>query len=824
MADLIVSSLVDTFMQTTTAAQMRSVAAAAAAADLADYLPLTGGTLSGPLSGTTVAASAGLFAGSTNVVPTADVTGLFLGTFASPFGGAGPATIYKDAAGGATTSFFMAHYAAGSGYNLEFNSIDGTTGQNAYVVQGSTAGVTGQFWYAGTTTALTLNTNNLVLSAGRRFTALEAGSAANPSYHFAESGAGSNQGMYQVSSTAIGFSGAGSELMRLTHGTGMSVTGSITASTQLISSVATGTAPLVVASTTNVPNLNASSLSGATFAAPGAIGGTTPAAGTFTTLVAGSTTSLLVGTAGSAVGNIGFRNATSGTITLAPPTGALGTVTVTLPASGTLFSSATLTDVLQAGTFAADAGGSDTYAITLAPAITAYVTGAHYRFKANTANTGAATLNINGLGAKTIVKVSGGITTALATNDILAGQWVDLVYDGTNLQMQSTLGNAPSGSGTVASGTINKVAKYTAGTTVGDSLITDDGTTMTYAGTGGITSAGTATGVLTATGATSGALKLTGVDAMAQIVTINLAAQTSGAATITILDQAGVSRNILTAGTLTATRVPFVSANGVLTDDADMTFVTDTLTVAKAVLSGTTSLLLGTAGSAVGNIGFRNATSGTATLAPPTGALGTYTVTLPNAASTMPIFGQQITFAGPTQARTITLPDAAFTVARTDASQTLNGAQILAEGASVQLDPAGSADGAWSGISVTGTSGYSQAFGDVVMLDPNQSPARWELASVSAAVGAVGDCRGNLAMVVVTGTDGNSCTLLRRGNVRADANFPALTVNGVVYATTTGDITQTQPTTTDHVIRILGQAITADEIYFDPDNIWTTHT
>jgi hypothetical protein len=59
-------------------------------------------------------------------------------------------------------------------------------------------------------------------------------------------------------------------------------------------------------------------------------------AGSFTTLSASSTTSLLLGTAGSAVGNVGFRNATSGTTTLAPATGALGTGTVTLPLSGTL--------------------------------------------------------------------------------------------------------------------------------------------------------------------------------------------------------------------------------------------------------------------------------------------------------------------------------------------------------------------------------------------------------------------------------------------------------------------------------------------------------
>ena len=92
--------------------------------------------------------------------------------------------------------------------------------------------------------------------------------------------------------------------------------------------------------------------------------------------------------------------------------------------------------------FAADAGSTDAYAATLSPAPSAYTTGAHYRFKANTANTGAATINFNSLGAKTIVKAAGGITTTLADNDIRVGQWVDLVYDGTNMQMQSTLGNA----------------------------------------------------------------------------------------------------------------------------------------------------------------------------------------------------------------------------------------------------------------------------------------------------------------------------------------------------------------------------------------------
>lgn len=93
--------------------------------------------------------------------------------------------------------------------------------------------------------------------------------------------------------------------------------------------------------------------------------------------------------------------------------------------------------------YCADAGASDTYACNLGPSPVGYVAGATYYFKANTANTGAATINFNSLGAKTIVKVAGGVTTALADNDILASQVVSVTYDGTNMQMQSLLGNPP---------------------------------------------------------------------------------------------------------------------------------------------------------------------------------------------------------------------------------------------------------------------------------------------------------------------------------------------------------------------------------------------
>lgn len=130
------------------------------------------------------------------------------------------------------------------------------------------------------------------------------------------------------------------------------------------------------------------------------------------------------------------------------------------------------------GNSCVDAGGSDTYACTLSPAIASYVTGGHYRFKANTANTGAATINLNAIGAKTIVKAAGGITTALADNDIRSGQWVDLVYDGTNMQMQSLLGNAAAGGTGCTSSGSNIIQKGDGAGGCSSSSATDNGTTF----------------------------------------------------------------------------------------------------------------------------------------------------------------------------------------------------------------------------------------------------------------------------------------------------------------------------------------------------------
>lgn len=83
---------------------------------------------------------------------------------------------------------------------------------------------------------------------------------------------------------------------------------------------------------------------------------------------------------------------------------------------------------IQAEQYAASAAGNDTYAVTLSPVPAAYVNGMVVRFKADVANTGPATLNVNTLGAISIVTSVG---TALVTGDIVANQIVQVIYNST---------------------------------------------------------------------------------------------------------------------------------------------------------------------------------------------------------------------------------------------------------------------------------------------------------------------------------------------------------------------------------------------------------
>jgi hypothetical protein len=96
----------------------------------------------------------------------------------------------------------------------------------------------------------------------------------------------------------------------VTANAGVSTT-NISFSGQLTSTILTGTSPFVVSSTTNVANLNASSLNGATFTSPGPIGSAVASTGAFTTLSASGTVNLSSLTASSTVATDASKNLVS---------------------------------------------------------------------------------------------------------------------------------------------------------------------------------------------------------------------------------------------------------------------------------------------------------------------------------------------------------------------------------------------------------------------------------------------------------------------------------------------------------------------------------
>ena len=103
-------------------------------------------------------------------------------------------------------------------------------------------------------------------------------------------------------------------------------------------------------------------------------------------------------------------------------------------------------DTIQRNTalYLADAGASDAYSASPTPTPTGSIaTGSIWTLKPNTANTGASTVDVDAGGALAAVaiKYANG-STDTATGDILAGDFLQLLYDGTAMRLPPVIVNS----------------------------------------------------------------------------------------------------------------------------------------------------------------------------------------------------------------------------------------------------------------------------------------------------------------------------------------------------------------------------------------------
>lgn len=169
--------------------------------------------------------------------------------------------------------------------------------------------------------------------------------------------------------------------------------------------------------------------------------------------------------------------------------------------------------------------------------------------------------------------------------------------------------------------------------------------------------------------------------------------------------------------------------------------------------------------------------------------------------------------AGPTTDRTITFDDADQTVAARNRDNTFTGANTIGDAGDDQIIKlnVNANDGTFSGFTLTRTvdSGATASFGQAMYVASDG-----ELASADADAASTGPA---ICILVTAGT-GASKQCLTHGTVsETDWNW---TVGGIIYlgtdpATTTG-LTQTAPSGTGDVVQVLGVALSADTIMFNP--------
>lgn len=217
---------------------------------------------------------------------------------------------------------------------------------------------------------------------------------------------------------------------------------------------------------------------------------------------------------------------------------------------------------VQSGTpFGIDSGLANAYVVAGIPTPSVLASGATINFIALHTNTGASTLNLNGYGIITLTG-PGGVT--LQPNQILAGQLVTAVYDGTKFQMVSQQGTI--------GGTVSSV-----GLSV-PSFLSVSGSPITLSGTLAVGYSGTALPI--ANGGTNATTQQAAINSLTGAQSSGTYLRSNGTnATLTAIQAAdvpSVSASVYLSANSAAAHVPFdtiiFDASGSITTGSSFKF------------------------------------------------------------------------------------------------------------------------------------------------------------------------------------------------------------------------------------------------------------
>ena len=97
----------------------------------------------------------------------------------------------------------------------------------------------------------------------------------------------------------------------------------------------------------------------------------------------------------------------------------------------------TITSIDKLLTAIATTGSANAYLLTTGQSLTAYTTGMCFRIIPNFTNSGACTINVDGIGAKNLYRYSDGALAACVSGDVVSGVPISIAYDGTQFVISS---------------------------------------------------------------------------------------------------------------------------------------------------------------------------------------------------------------------------------------------------------------------------------------------------------------------------------------------------------------------------------------------------